>query len=971
MTLSINTCKKNKKKERESMAKKELDAFSKQAEEKVQAFWKKNDIMEKSRNQHRKAKQKFYFMDGPPYATGYIHMGTALNKILKDIAMRSHRLQGFDVFDRPGYDTHGLPIENKVEQKMGFKSKQDIEDFGIEKFVQECRKFATEFIDIQNQQYIDLGVWMDWKNPYITLSREYIDALWWTFQKAEEKGLLYLGAYPVHVCSHCETAVAYNEIEYTKQTDTSVYVKFKVRGTTNKYLIIWTTTPWTLPGNTGIMVHPKYEYVEAEVGNEVWIVAKERLEELMRVLEAGYRILKTVPGKELEGMRYDHPSEHLMKRPKKVIENRVVLSERYVHLEDGTGLVHTAPGHGKEDFDAGTKTGLPAYCPVGVNGLLTAETGKYAGKKARMVDAEIIEDLQKEGALVYQHPYTHDYPICWRCKNPLLMVSVPQWFFKVTTIQKRLLELNQETEWVPEWMQDRMKNWLEGIGDWPISRSRYWGTPLPIWVCEKCGKRKVFGSIAEAEKESGKKIPDPHKPWIDAITIPCSECRGTMKRIPEVLDVWFDAGASSWAALEYPKRKDLFEQFWPADLNLEGTEQVRGWWNSEIICSTICFDQKPFKSIAVHGMVLDLAKKKMSKSQGGFLEPKQVTEQFSRDYLRYFLAKKSTGTDMTLDWKEMDETKKFFTILYNTYKFAELYLSTRMETVSLSDKALSVEDQWLVSRTNSVVNQCLAHYNQYEFFKAVNLLETFILEDVSRTYIKAVRDRIGTPSEKGTEKALGHCLYKTLQLLAPITPYLSEHFYQSFRSEKEPESIHLTGIATVPEKETHSALEKEFEKAKELLQNALALREEQKMKLRWPLKELVIVTKTGSEFKLTQSFIQSMANVKEVTETKMEPKEKLAEKTLPEYRLFLDVSADQELKNEWELTELRRRIQELRKQSKLQPGKVVQLELDCSEPAFVSQYKKQLEEETRTKIVSGKGKREKLLEREFFLKLHI
>ncbi len=951
------------------MAKKELEPFSKAAEEKVQEFWNQKNIAEKARKQHAKSKKKFYFMDGPPYATGYIHMGTALNKILKDIAMRSKRLQGFDVFDRPGYDTHGLPIENKVEQKMGFKSKQDIEDFGIEKFVQECRKFATEFIEIQNQQYIDLGVWMDWKNPYITLTNGYIDALWWTFQKAEEKGLLYLGAYPVHVCSHCETAVAYNEIEYTKQTDTSIYVKFRAKGTANKYLIIWTTTPWTLPGNTGIMVHPKYEYVEVEIGKETWIVAKERLEELMRVLEAGYRVLKTVLGKELEGMQYDNPLEKNMKRPAFKNANRVVLSERYVHLEDGTGLVHTAPGHGKEDFDAGMKTGLPAYCPVGIDGLLTAETGKYAHKKARFVDAEIIEDLQKDGALVFQHPYTHDYPVCWRCKSPLLMVSVPQWFLKISPVQKRLLELNEEVHWVPEWMKGRMKNWLEGIGDWPISRARYWNTPLPIWICGKCAHRKVFGSIAAIEKASNKKIPDPHKPWIDAITVPCPKCSGTMKRVPEVLDVWFDPGASSWAALDFPGRKDLFEQFWPADLNIEGTDQVRGWWNSQLICSTICFDQKPFKSIAVHGMILDLAKKKMSKSHGTFVEPKDITEKFSRDYLRYFLAKKSTGTDMAFDWKEMDEIKKFFTILYNTYKFAEMYLTIKMEAVPLSDKSLAIEDQWLVSKTNSIAKKSLRHYNGYEFFKAVNLLEEFLLEDVSRTYIKTIRSRIGEKNQKGVEKALGHCLFSVLQLLAPITPHLSEQFYQSFRSEKEAESIHLTGIATVSEKNVHPELESEFEKAKELLQNVLALREEQKMKLRWPLKELVIATKTGKEFQLTKPFLQAMANVKKVSETSAEPTGEFAEKTLPNYRLFLDISADQKLKEEWELTELRRRIQELRKQAKLQPGKVVELELDCGDSKFFAQYKKQLEQETRTKIVSGKGKKEKVLEREFYLKL--
>src|SRR3989338_1014322 len=390
-------------------------------------------------------------------------MGTALNKTLKDIAMRSKRMQGFDVFDRPGYDTHGVPIEFKVEQKLGFKSKTDIESFGVEKFIEECRLFASQFIPVMNQQFEDLGVWMDWDNPYITYKNEYIEAVWWTFKKAHEKNLLYLGLYPVHVCPHCETAVAFNEIEYVLQTDSSIYVKFKVKESDNRFLVIWTTTPWTLPGNTGVMVHPKYEYVEAQVGAEIWIVAKDRLVPLMDALEAGYVILKTFPGKELEGTKYENPLSNHLKLGKLENAYRVILSDRYVTVEDGTGLVHTAPGHGKEDFDAGTKAGLPAISPVELNGNLKPETGKYAGKKARVVDREIIDDLKDLNALVLEHPYSHDYPVCWRDKSPLLQMSVPQWFFRISKFRSDLVKENQSVEWVPARMKGRMNGWLEGL----------------------------------------------------------------------------------------------------------------------------------------------------------------------------------------------------------------------------------------------------------------------------------------------------------------------------------------------------------------------------------------------------------------------------------------------------------------------------------------------------------------------------
>ena len=947
-----------------------LEPYTREKEQEIQKLWEKEKISEKVRAQSAKQKKPYYFMDGPPYATGHIHMGTALNKILKDVAMRSHRMQGFNVFDRPGYDTHGVPIENKVEQKLGFKGKQDIETHGVEKFISECRDFATQFIDVMNSEFIDLGIWMDWKNPYLTLSDDYIEAIWFAFKKANEKGLLYLGKYPVHVCPHCATAVAFNEIEYVKQTDTSVYVKFPVKGKENTFLVIWTTTPWSLPGNTGVMVHPKFDYVEAKMSNgEKWIVAKELLQGLMDSVEAAYTIEKEFKGKELEGTKYTNPLAKHLKLPKLEKAFRVILSERYVDLETGTGLVHTAPGHGKEDFDAGRKAGLPVISPVGIDGLMTEMAGKYERKKARVVDKEIISDLEEMNALVLKHPYTHDYPTCWRCKSPLLMLSVKQWFLKISAIQKKLLKSNKETKWVPDFMQDRMHDWLQQLGDWPVSRARYWGTPLPIWVCEDCEEIKVVGSVDELKKESGLEKIEVHKPKIDEVELKC-KCNGKMKRVSEVLDVWFDSGVSSWAALGYPANKELFEKFWPASLNLEGTDQFRGWWNSQLILSTIAFDKKPFETIMVHGLVTDMSKVKMSKSRGNAVSPKEVIEKHNRDYLRFYLAKQSRGQDIAFDWESFRDVGRFFNVLFNSFNYASLYLDTELlDDTAIDVKTLEVEDKWILSRLNSTIDDAMNAFNGYKYFKALQAIEDFVMVDLSRTYIKLVRAR----EDKAVSRTMSVCMDVLLRLLAPITPHISEYLYQNLKHSAKgeaPESIHLLGMPTADKEMIDKNLEEEMGKAQELIQAVLSLREQEKLRRRWPLEEVVVVSKTGKEFGNTLSIIATSCNVKKAVEKKEEPKGSYAKTEVAEVSAFLNTATSDELKDEWELQELRRKVQDMRKQAKLMPQDTVSL-LISGDEKFLEKFRKEIEEDTNTKMKIGKGKgeAEKLIEREFLIEL--
>jgi len=918
----------------------------------MQKYWEDNKIPKKVRE--KKGSKSYYFIDGPPYASGSIHLGTAMNRILKDFVIRYKRMTGYNVLDTPGFDTHGVPIEMKVQKKFNLKSKKDIDEFGIQKFVEECRKTATEHISEMSKDIYDLGQWMDWENPYRTLDDNFLKTGWWVFKKAADKGLLYHGKYPVHVCPTCETAVSFNEIEHQDLTDTSVFVCMQSQEDNNKYYVVWTTTPWTLPANMAIMVNPSYTYIEIinKKDNKKYVVAEKLVEKLVVEFNFDdYELGQKYSGKELNGKKYKpilgewlDISDDYKQRAYKII-----LSPRYVHLEDGSGLVHCAPGHGREDYDVGKENGVPAYCPVTIEGTYDKTVTKFVGQKVKELDPTIIKYLEDKGVLLSKKKITHSYPTCWRCHSPLLQVALPQWFLSVDKIKERLIEINRkDVNWYPTWAKERFHDWLNTISDWPISRSRYWGITMPIWKCEKCGDYEVFGNVEDLKE----KIPeldlntDLHRPYIDKYTYKCEKCGGLCKRIPDVFDVWFDSGIASWASIGYPKNKDKFNEFWPPDINIEGSDQIRGWWNSQLITSVICFDKAPYKMIALHGMVLALDKRKLSKSEGNDRPLKERFKELSRDYYRYYFAKIYNGMDIVLDESKFKDIKRIFNLLENVFNFLKFYDND----VEFKDKLnpdeltnLSVEDKWILSRFNNLLDQVHKSYDGIVYSKVILDIEKFVLEEFSRTYIKLIKKKTHK------NKIINYIFSNLLLMLSPVTPHFCEYMYQKFNNKTE--SIHLKDMCLANLDLINKELDSSFQLSQDIVQASLYLRENLKKRLRWMLPKLVVVGQDVGLLEIFENIMCNQGNFKKIEFSNLVPKGNFESSLVDDkIKIFIDLDISEELQEEWEVSELTRSIQSSRKKNHLVPSEMVSINISCDDNNFLEKYKSNIEKVTSSKL---------------------
>ncbi len=920
-----------------------------EVEKTVANFWKEKDIYKKvkKKNAHN---EPFYFCDGPPYATGSIHPGTGWNKTIKDAVCRYQRYRGRNVRAQPGYDTHGLPIEVKVEQELKLKNKNEIEKIGIEKFVQRCKDFATRYIDIMNGQFSSLGVWMDFDDPYITYKDEYIEKSWQTLKKAFDKNLMHEGLYVLPYCYRCETTMANYELEYGEESDPSVYVKFKVRDKA-EYLVIWTTTPWTLPLNMFVMVHPTLPYVRAQVGNEVWIVAKDRLTHMEELTDESITILEEFSGKKLEGLRYDHPFQDKIH---KQYDRRVILSDEAVTTEEGTGLVHGSTGTGPIDFIIGKRFDIECYSPIDSQGKYTEEVGAgFTGKNVKAANPEVIELMKENGSLIHEKRIRHRYPHCWRCKTPLIFRAIKQWFISISKTKGEMLEEIEKIDWHPSFVKERFREFVHGAPDWCISRQRYWGIPLPIWKCDSCSALRVIDSRKELPK-----IKELHRPYVDEVEFTCT-CKGTMRRVPDVLDVWFDSGNAVWAILSDKDVKTFGER---TDLIIEGQDQIRGWFYSLLGSGIVRYKQSPYKRLMMHGFFVDQKGEKMSKSLGNFVPLEEILAKYGADSFRLWGLTNTVWEELKFNWEEMKKAQGDLNILHNLVVFLGRFHPAK----KIAPAGLSEEDRWLLSRMHSTRKEFRAAFESYELHRAVKAVRFFIVDDISRLYMKLAKDRISNEVDGPQALAtLYTALLESLKMISIVCPFIAEELYQSFfrKFEKE-ESLFLLSLDDEDSTAINIATENQMASVKEICTAALNARQEAKLKVRFPIRTLVIETKSHEIRDAAERFrgsITRLVNVKEVEVVpEVKGKEKYAVQAVANANVYLTQEIDEELYQEGIANEIKRRIQILRKESALVEKDTITVRLDGDKEllAIAAKHSKALKDgvnakDIKTEVHSG------------------
>ncbi|MBO5137993.1 MAG: isoleucine--tRNA ligase [Spirochaetaceae bacterium] len=868
-------------------------------EEKVLDFWKEKDVFKKSIEQRADCPE-YVFYDGPPFATGLPHFGHFIPSTIKDIIPRYQTMKGMKVERRFGWDCHGLPVENLIEKELGLNSKTEIEEYGVAKFNEACRDSVLRYVDVWEKTITRLGRWVDFKNDYKTMEPEFMESIWWVLKSLWEKGLLYEGHYILPFCPRCSTVLSNHELAlggYKDVHDPAITIRFKVTEAGPKsndldmandktYLLAWTTTPWTLPSNLGLTMGPDIDYVKVKDGDEYYILAESRLGAYYKDPSACEIIWKK-KGCELLDTRYEplFPYfSHLAQatdgkdgNPASIGAFRVFNGD-FVTTDDGTGIVHTAPGFGEDDNKVFKGTGVPTICPVDNECKFTAEVSDYVGRFVKDCDKDIMERLKKEGRLVKRDQILHAYPHCWRCSSPLIYRAVGSWFVKVEDIRDKMVAANQKITWQPDHIKNgRFGKWLEGARDWAISRNRFWGNPIPVWKCPDCGKTICVGSRQELKDLSGVYPDDLHKHFVDEITIPC-ECGSTMHRIPEVLDCWFESGSMPYAQNHYPfENKEYFENHFPAEFISEGLDQTRGWFYSLTVLAAALFDRPAFENCVVSGLVLASDGKKMSKSLRNYTDPAEAVNMFGADAIRLFLMHSPVVKADDLKYSDdgvRDVLKGILIPLWNSYSFFVTYANIDgiQATGHAFDKTLPNNplDRWLLSITQKMVKDVTEAMDAYDLSKAIDPIVSYI-DQLNNWYIRRSRRRFWKSENDGDKTEAYETLYLALKTFAktaaPVIPFVTETIWQNLRTDTDPISVHLEDYPVCNEQWRDIQLEFKMDTVQKAVSMGRSLRYQYNLKIRQPLKSVEFVTRNPEEKRVLlemEESIREELNVKKV-----------------------------------------------------------------------------------------------------------
>ena len=840
-----------------------------QREMKISKYWEEIDLLHKS-VETRDENKPYIFYEGPPTANGKPGIHHVMARTLKDLVCRYKTMEGYQVKRKAGWDTHGLPVEIEVEKMLGINNKNEIEEYGIEKFNQKCRESVFQYEKLWREMTTRMAYEIDLDNPYITLDNDYIESVWWILDRFFKEGFIYEGHKILPYCPRCGTGLASHEVAqgYEEIKTETVVAKFKLKGKDNEYFLAWTTTPWTLPSNVCLTVNPEVTYLRVKQGEEIYYVAEALANQ---VLGEDYEVIEKFTGKDLEYIEYEQLIPFI-----KIGEDKkafFVTVADYVTTEDGTGIVHTAPAFGEDDYNTGNRYNLPMLKPVDDEGKFTDTPWK--GKFVMDADPDIIQWLKENGKLYKKQKVVHNYPHCWRCHTPLLYYAKPSWYIEITRLKDKLIENNNSVNWYPSFVgEKRFGNWLENLNDWAISRSRYWGTPLPLWRCKDCGHVTSVGSRKELVEKAIEDIDESielHRPYVDNIHFKCEKCGGIMEREKDVIDVWFDSGAMPFAQHHYPfENKENFDKLFPADFICEGIDQTRGWFYSLIAISTFVTGKSPYKNVLVNDLILDKDGKKMSKSRGNTVDPFKLFDEYGADVLRWYLIYVSPPwTPTKFDEEGLKEVEsKFFRSLRNVYNFFSLYANTD----NIDPRSFFIEydnrkeiDKWILSKYNNLIKQVRKDMEVFELTKVVRAIQEFVVEDLSNWYIRRTRRRFWSTELDDDKKSVYNTTYEILvgicKMIAPFVPFISEEIYRNLTDNV---SVHLDYYPEPNEELIDMELEYRMDLVRDLVRLGRASREAVKIKVRQPLREVLIDGKYEDKIKDLVPLIKEELNVKNV-----------------------------------------------------------------------------------------------------------